>query len=294
MIEENSSNQSEQCSEQPANTDLGSTQIPSVQDIGSNPANPPADRKPKQPKKIIVEVIRDEELKPFEEETLKIARDARDIANNQTRLTVWAVVVAAIAGMLVLGQIQESTWNNQILAAQTESAIQSASESSIATRKQLEMTDKQIQIAQRQIALSEKVFEASERPYIGVDQISMSGDSTKNKINFVATIKNFGSNPAEWVTIERHWYWNGTEMIRMDKPLKRNKGIFFPGSTRNLGDVFSNVDFKGLDSDTHHWTVKISSTYRWSTKHYRYCEQWEYAPAAQTFETLGSCLENPK
>jgi hypothetical protein len=289
VIEENPGNQSEQNSEKLGSKSPGANQPLPVENPGSTQRHSNAGESPKQPKKILVEVIGDDELKPFEKQTVELARQTFNLAQRQASLTVWAVIVAAIAALFVAIQISEMSDANKILASQSESIAAGAAIDEMNTRTQLGVVQKLVEAAQGQVKISAKVFESSERPYIGVDDVAIAKDRPNKKMTVEIHVKNFGTNPAEKATIKSEWFQDGVQLpIRFDEVPDR-QGLLFPGNMRSLNVAFANVDMDALESGKSKWSFEVHSTYRWTNKEYRYCEEWRYSPLTQSFATHGKC-----
>ena len=207
-------------------------------------------------------------------------------------LTLGIMVIAGVSAVIILGQFSTMSDQTKILASQAEGDAASASTSAIQVQKQLTIVEKQAEALQNQTILAQRVFEASQRPYVGIEAVHYSADKSKRTMTITTDIRNFGVNPAEDVEIESHWYVDGIEAMRSDQPPKKH-GVIFPGNARSLNAFFSNVDFPGLESGRIKWVISVSSTYRWTNKKYKYCEQWGYSSLNQQFATLGSCPSNP-
>jgi len=151
VIEENSSQNNKEGSERSA---IGHVRPPGetpIDKTGGKPKVESSDEKEKLSRKLLVEIVKDDELKPFEKETLALTR-------RTLRLTVWAVVIAAIGAAFVLGQLQQMTWNNQILSSQSESAVASTIESERNTRAQIRAMQDQVDAIQRQMRIDERAW----------------------------------------------------------------------------------------------------------------------------------------
>jgi hypothetical protein len=195
VIEENPSKQSKEGSEQSSDSVAGSTQPSAIDSTGGNPAikNPPGE--PAKPRKILVEIERDNEFNAFETESLELSRNTLKLGNNQARFTVWAIVVAAIAATLVLVQIQVASHSNQILATQTESAIAGASQSDVVTRAQLKIAQQQVKALQDQVDAIKLQMRQDQRPWIEVrDNGGPKVDATE--ASWSLRFANVGKTPA--------------------------------------------------------------------------------------------------
>jgi hypothetical protein len=183
LIEENTSNQGKQDTQQSPGNITTSSQPLSVNDVAPKPTATEADKKPTPPRKLLVEIIRDNELSTFEQETLRLARESLDLGKRQAKLTIYAIVIAAIAAALVYGQIKEATWNNQILAAQTESAIVGALEAERNSRAQLKIAQDQANAAQDSVGAIQQQMRQDQRPWLDIHFNTPTGQSTKVNIS---------------------------------------------------------------------------------------------------------------
>lgn len=186
MIEENSSQDSKQGSQQSSGADRKQPPETSVNKIGGKPSGIPPKGEPKQPRKLLVEILKDDELRPFEKETLGVAKQT-------FRLTLWAVIIAAIGAAFVLGQLQQMTWNNQILASQSESAVTGAIESERITREQLKIARDQATAAKNSVEAIQNQMRLDQRAWVTVDVGEKAG-------NFSVNMHNTGRTPALNVT----------------------------------------------------------------------------------------------
>jgi len=158
---------------------------------------PPAVEKPKQPRKLVVEISKDDQLTPFEVETLALARQTAGIAQRQERFTFWAVVVGGIAALLVLVQIMEMSLSNQILATQTESAIVSANQADLFTREQLKVSQQQVKAAQDSVIAVQNQVAQEQRARLVFDPPAVSTKYIVGQpIALTILVKNIGRTPA--------------------------------------------------------------------------------------------------
>ncbi|HXM95758.1 MAG TPA: hypothetical protein VOA64_16150 [Candidatus Dormibacteraeota bacterium] len=207
MIEENSSNQSKQNPEQPSGGVTSPSRPSSIDNTGGKPTNDDPGSKPKQPRKFLVEIIGDDELKPFEQETLRLARETLKLGKRQASFTIWAIGVAAIAAAFVYGQIWQATWNNQILASQSESAVVGAIETERNTRAQLKIAQTQANAAQESVKAIQRQMRQDQRAWMTIssgntDFAKKTVESKEVLVTIPITITNTGKTPAKRVVTE--------------------------------------------------------------------------------------------
>jgi hypothetical protein len=113
----------------------------------------------KNPSPVLVRVLNAGELSPFEQQTI-------DIARRTYRLTALAGVVAIVVAIFVYVQMREVADQNQILAAQTESAAAGAAIDELNVRRQLEIAQQQAQAAQASVAAVNRQTRTEQRPWV--------------------------------------------------------------------------------------------------------------------------------
>jgi hypothetical protein len=125
-----------------------------------------SDARPEIPKEVSVRIIRDEDLTPFEAQTIHIAQ--RTLAASQgsyafARIGFWVAFGAAV----IIGiQVYEMTKQTQILASQTESAVAAGLMDEMNTRKQLDIAQKQAQAAQESVQVIQGQMRLDQRPWL--------------------------------------------------------------------------------------------------------------------------------
>ncbi len=105
-------------------------------------------------------LVGDDELKPFEQQTL-------DISRRTYRLTVVAALIAFGAAIFVGVQVEEMTNQTQILASQTESASAGSLMDGMNTRKQLAIAQQEVDVLTKQLTYNQRLTE-SQRASIDV------------------------------------------------------------------------------------------------------------------------------
>lgn len=205
MIEEDSNQNSKQSSQQSSDADPKSAAEPSADKPVSNPNEPSPQIQPKQSRKLLVEIVKDDELKPFERETLELARQTLGLSRSQTRLTIWAIVIAAIAAAFVWAQLKQMTWNNQILASQSESAVAGAIESERNTRAQIKVAQDQATAAQESVKAIQKQMRQDQRAWMHFSEtkITMTANA-QGEVDVTVPLTMFatGKTPAKKVRME--------------------------------------------------------------------------------------------
>jgi len=184
-----------------------------------------ANGNPTQPQPFLVQLVDGVDgdelkpLKPFEEQTLAIARETLIISKKTYWVAVFGFLTALAAACFVGVQVAEMTDQTQILASQSEGANAGALMDEMSTRKQLAIAQKQADAAQKQSQAAQDSVKAiqretriDKRPWlrfeIGGQVIS---DKNPNDVikSFTLTVGevpnipvrffNFGKTPAEHV-----------------------------------------------------------------------------------------------
>jgi hypothetical protein len=144
---------------------------------------------------ILVQLVRDDTLSPFEVETLKISRRTYWIS-------VFAFAAAVVAAYLVGSQFIEMKDQTQILASQAQGQAASASVSAVQVQQQLGIAQQQAKAAQDSVTAIQRQMRQDQRPWMRFDM----GDS---KVNPTVSVKvgsslvvpvrmtNVGKTPAE-------------------------------------------------------------------------------------------------
>lgn len=160
--------------------------------IDRTPVTEPAQGKPRQPRKILIEIAKDGEMTSFE-------RNSLDIASSQLDFTKGAVLVAIIASVFVYLQIKEMTYNNQILASQSESATAASIADEINTRKQIGIAQQQASAAQQSVTAIQRQMRTDQRPWMRLTLDFSPMEVAHAVLAGRANILNFGKTPAKRV-----------------------------------------------------------------------------------------------
>jgi hypothetical protein len=163
-------------------------------DTGRTRSNP-------DPQAILVRLVNGDDLplKPFEEQTLAIARDALTVS----RRTYWVAIFAFLAGLaaavFVGVQVFEMTKQTQILASQSEGASAGALLDEMNTRKQLDVAQKQMQALQDQVGVIRHNFTKEQQPFIWLssEHSVLKWDADKNA-SWTYHYTNYGKSPARY------------------------------------------------------------------------------------------------
>lgn len=197
MIEEKPSEQGKQASEQPPAVTPAPVQPSSVDDTRGKLASENRPDEPKKPRKLLVEVLRNGAHSEFEKQNVDLAQKTFDLNVRQAWLTICAILIAALGAAFVAIQIQEMTYNNQILASQSESAAAGGLFSDMNTRRQLDIATRQAQAAQDNVATIQQQMKMDERPWLefeeGDGKITFTVDEA---ISLPVRFTNIGRTPA--------------------------------------------------------------------------------------------------
>ena len=126
---------------------------------------------PRSPELILVRVVDDERLKPFEEQTLILSREALTISRNTYLIGVLAFLTALAAAVFVATQVYEMTKQTMIMASQSEGANAGALMDEMNTRKQLQIAQSQAVAAQQSVFAIQRQMRQDQRAWM---QITMS------------------------------------------------------------------------------------------------------------------------
>jgi hypothetical protein len=170
-----------------------------------NPGRTDGNPIPAQP--ILARLIADgNDLKPFEKQSLAIARDALDIS----RKTYWVAIcgfLAALAAAIFVGkQVVLMNDQTQIFASQTESAVAGGLLDQMNTRKQLAIAQQQAGAAQDSVKAIQAQMRQDHRAWIKIPpaspELAISMDGSGNKVFAKLTMVNVGRAPAGDVNLK--------------------------------------------------------------------------------------------
>jgi hypothetical protein len=136
---------------------------PAGSDTGGASGNP----QPSQP--ILVRLVGGDDLEPFEEQTLALARESLVISKRTFRIAILGFLAAVAAATFVGVQVFEMTKQTQIFASQSESASANGLLDGMNTRKQLDIAEKQAKAAQDSVKAIQRQTIQQERPWIAAD-----------------------------------------------------------------------------------------------------------------------------
>ncbi len=163
---------------------------------GSEPAKP-----------FFVQEVGGDDLEPFEEQTLALSRETLVISRRTYRIAFYAFLAAAVAAAFVGVQVKEMTYQTQILASQSESAVAGSLMDGMNTRKQLGIAQQQAKAAQDSVNAIRRQTIQQVRPWMSIEKVNVPEDESLivNKriiITTVAvTVKNIGHSPATHVAV---------------------------------------------------------------------------------------------
>ena len=204
----------------------------------SDPRANKSDAQPQIPKDVSVRIIRDEDLTPFEAQTILIAQ--RTLAASQgsyafARIGFWVAFGAAV----IIGiQVYEMTKQTQILASQTESAVAAGLMDEMNTRKQLDMAQKQAQAAQESVKAIQGQIRIDERPWLyipsGSEKIEpyVLGKEIADELYIVNSGKTLARNVMTKFRLHM--------LLKGEEPDFNYHDQFFPPIISKMGTIFPN------------------------------------------------------
>ena len=202
--------------------------VPGAVSAGGAPGRAPngnnGGNTPKQPRKLLVEIVKDEELKPFETQTL--------------RLALWGIAVAAITGAVFYFQFLQMSYQTQIIAAEAESAAAGAAIGELNTRRQLTIAQQQANAATSNATTASNALRMSERAWIGIANAVVVKEETTfpSVISYDIDVTNTGHSPALDVSglgydvVEKGRHFRLPDQSRLRNPA-RSSATMFPGVT---------------------------------------------------------------
>jgi hypothetical protein len=239
---------------------------------------------PKPPEPILVRLIAESFLKPFEEQTLAIARGNLDISRRTYRIAVFGFLAAVIAAIFVGVQVKVISYQTQIMGAQSESAAGGAAIGEMNTRKQLSIAQQQADAAQEsvkaiqaQLRLSQKQWRDERRPWLGlkddihVEKTPFTPDNAYVSWAITTSVWNYGLFPATRIitTIDTgksiafriHGAWKNTENCRNAAQLSRSSPDYYP----NASGLFPATslpfsDTRPVETDSNYLAICIAYT----------------------------------
>ncbi len=213
-------------------------------------------------KPILVRIVEDDELKPFERKTLAYA--------------TWGFGVAVGTLVLFFAQLGVMSDQTKILGTQSIEAVSSAIESERNTREQLRIANGQVRAAQDSVAAIRKQTQEDQRPYIWLSQNDMPQIKLGEKAAWNFHYSDFGKSPAVGVAVRcqvRLWAHKTPEMKDMFAPIHKKgfeyEGLVVPPNDRsNWSTCFSEEDITNDD-------VKTMTTYDGGAKLTLYFEYFD-------------------
>jgi hypothetical protein len=248
------------------------------------PATPNTDSAggdPKLTEPILVRLIGGDDLKPFEQQTIAIARETMSISRRTYWVAVFGFLAALAAAVFVGTQVYEMTKQTQILASQSEGANAAALMDEMNTRRQLGIvqqlataTGKQAELTGRQFVASQQLIE-SQRASISVAFASVNNPVTFHDggLSFVFSValKNIGGLAANKVKLRFHPYFSQWGENIFSEPMRQQRDFCKkPNLLRLRPDL---RDLRGLTSDdaltiipgeTKEWPINFAQMIWWS------------------------------
>ena len=132
----------------------------------SDPLSGESDAQPEIPKEVSVRIIRDEDLTPFEAQSVLIAQKTLAVSQGSNAFARIGFWIAFGAALIIGVQVYEMTKQTQILASQTESAAAAGLMDQMNTRKQLEIAQMQAQAAQESLKAIQEQMRIDQRPWV--------------------------------------------------------------------------------------------------------------------------------
>jgi hypothetical protein len=146
---------------------------------GDTSGNP----KPSQP--ILVQLVGGDDLEPFEEQTLTIARETLAISRRTYHIAIFGFLAALAAACFIGVQVAEMTDQTQILASQSESAAAGAAMGEINTRRQLDIAQQQANAAKDSVKAIQRQMRQDQRPWI---KVNLGDSDASEKITWLTQV----------------------------------------------------------------------------------------------------------
>jgi hypothetical protein len=190
------------------------------------------------PKDVSVRIIRDEDLTPFEAQTIHIAQRTLAVSQGSyafARIGFWVAFGAAV----IIGiQVYEITKQTQILASQTESAVAAGLMDEMNTRKELDIAQKQAQAAQESVKAIQGQMRIDQRPWLyipsGSEKIEpyVLGKEIADELYIVNSGKTLARNVITKFRLHM--------LLKGEEPEFNYHDPFFPPIVSKMGTIFPN------------------------------------------------------
>lgn len=146
-------------------------------------------------------------------------------------------------------------------------------------------------LAMRQtVANIQDNFNAANRPFVGVNGIGVVDTATKDapgNLIFRVEVKNFGPVSADNYRGESRVWLNGQE-VSGGLTVREGPITLFPGKALTRNAIAGTSNYEAIKSGRLKVVLEIKVDYDGPSKHYTYCERFEYNPAIVGFSNLGA------
>jgi hypothetical protein len=153
---------------------------------------------------------------------------------------------------------------------------------------------------QKIASLTQQQVNASLRPYVGLEKVDVVSDMTVPTIRYIAVAKNYGSIPADGLTVNaRSDIEYGGTTHTFQSPSAMNPIRLNPGSIQSFPhDLVIDKNSAGADtagavmsliiSGEAHWTVYIKYSYQWQDHTETQCYHFVYQPKLSGLGFVGA------
>jgi hypothetical protein len=152
-------------------------------------------------------MVEDPGLKPFEEQTLTLARETLSLAKKSYWISFVGLGAAIAAAAFVLTQVRIMSYQTGVMYAQIQSSAAEDAINDLNVRSELKTAQQEAQAAQLAAGSSTQQVELSQRPWISVDSVTVPPNESlivgKNLImtTIAVDLTNIGHSPATNVAV---------------------------------------------------------------------------------------------
>jgi hypothetical protein len=139
----------------------------------NHPLNQNVNQANHDPEPILVRLVGGEELEPFEEQTIAIAKETLAISRRTYWVAVFGFLAAVAAAVFVGSQAKVMSYQTQIMAGQAESDAAAGSLSAVQVQKQLLIAQQQAKAAQDNANGIQSQTRTAERAWISPDAFNV-------------------------------------------------------------------------------------------------------------------------
>lgn len=157
------------------------------------------DPKPSEP--ILVRLVGNDDLKPFEKQTLELAIENLTISKRTYRIAILGFVTAVAAAVFVAVQVKVMSYQTQIMGSQSESAAAGAAIDEMNTRKQLSVAQQQAMAAQDSVKAIQRQMRQDQRAWMNISIGNVTAIEGQS-LHAPVVINNTGKTAAKRFTVD--------------------------------------------------------------------------------------------